>query len=190
MNNKTLLIVCGIIIIGAAAWVLSNQQASKSNEATMSGNEMSNVQEEGMTGNIETEPQGANMEGVSSESGVNMDEQKKMTDSERMTVQPGAYKDYSAETVKAEQNAGQKVVLFFHAPWCPFCREADTAFQSKLDQIPDGVTVLKTDYDSNRELKKQYGVTYQHTFVQIDSQGNQVTKWSGGDIDTLTANLK
>jgi hypothetical protein len=49
---------------------------------------------------------------------------------------------------------------------------------------------LKTDYDSNNELKKKYGVTYQHTFVQIDSNGNMITKWNGGDIDTLKQNLK
>lgn len=102
----------------------------------------------------------------------------------------GAYKDYSAETLKSEQEAGRTIVLFFHAPWCPFCKEADAAFLEKVDQIPQGVTVFKTDYDSNTDLKKKYGVTYQHTFVQIDSNGKQISKWTGGDIDALIKNLK
>ncbi len=46
---------------------------------------------------------------------------------------------------------------------------------------------VKTDYDTERELKKKYGVTYQHTFVQVDAQGNQIKKWGGSN--TLSAVL-
>ncbi len=102
----------------------------------------------------------------------------------------GSYLDYSAATVAAEQKAGHKVVLFFHAAWCPFCKAADAAFKANLGEVPKGVTILKTDYDSQTELKQKYGITYQHTFVQIDSDGNQVSKWSGGDIDNLKKYVK
>lgn len=102
----------------------------------------------------------------------------------------GSYQDYSPETAKAEQAAGHKVVLFFHADWCPFCVEADKQFKAKLDQIPQGVTVLKTNYDTETALKKKYAVTYQHTFVQIDAEGNLSSKWNSGDIDNLKKNLK
>lgn len=120
---------------------------------------------------------------------MNKDESKD-TGQTSVMAKPGAYKDYSESAVRAEQEAGQKVVLFFHAPWCPYCKAANTAFLNNLSQIPAGVTVLKTDYDSNTDLKKKYGVTYQHTFIQIDQQGNLVTKWNGGDIDNLKQNLK
>ena len=40
------------------------------------------------------------------------------------------------------------------------------------------------------DLAKKYGITYQHTFVQIDSQGKEVTKWNGGQTDELAANIK
>lgn len=102
----------------------------------------------------------------------------------------GSYQNYSPELVKSEQGAGRTVVLFFHATWCPECRAADKAFTANLDKIPQGVSLLKTDYDSNPNLKKKYGVTYQHTFVQIDSEGNLVSKWTGGDIDNLIKYLK
>lgn len=102
----------------------------------------------------------------------------------------GSYQDYSTATIATEQKAGNKVVLFFHAPWCPYCKAADIAFKANATSIPAGVTVLKTDYDSNTELKKKYGVTYQHTFVQIDTNGNQVSKWNGGDIDNLIKYIK
>lgn len=105
-------------------------------------------------------------------------------------IKAGSYQDYSEVIVSAEQQAGNKVVLFFHAAWCPFCKAADKAFKEKLSEIPDGVTVLKIDYDSSTELKQKYGVTYQHTFVQIDNQMNLVSKWNGGDVDNLIKYLK
>jgi thiol-disulfide isomerase/thioredoxin len=102
----------------------------------------------------------------------------------------GTYKEYSAETLAVEQAMGHKVVLFFHAKWCPTCKAADANFNANLGKIPAGVTLLKTDYDTEKALKTKYGVTYQHTFVQVDKNGSKVTVWNGGDIDTLIANLK
>lgn len=119
-----------------------------------------------------------------------MEDDKKMDSSDAMTEKHGSYKDYSVATVEAEQKAGNRVVLFFHAPWCPFCKAANVEFMSHANEIPAGATVLKTDYDSNTELKQKYGVTYQHTFVQIDNDENQISKWSGGDIDNLKKYLK
>jgi len=102
----------------------------------------------------------------------------------------GSYKEYSSQTLANEQAAGNKVVLFFYADWCPYCRTADKAFTDNLDKIPAGVTVLKTDYDSNKDLKKKYGVTTQHTFVQIDDKQEKVTLWVSGDVELLQKNIK
>ena len=82
------------------------------------------------------------------------------------------------------------ILLFFYAAWCPYCRTADKAFTDNLDKIPAGVTVLKTDYDSNSDLKKKYGVTTQHTFVQIDDKQEKVTLWVSGDVELLQKNIK
>ena len=102
----------------------------------------------------------------------------------------GIYTDYSAEALqKATANNG-KAVLFFWAAWCPNCKAANADFTAHTDQIPEGVTILKTNYDTEKMLKTKYGVTYQHTFVQIDAQGNAITKWSGGGIADLIKNLK
>lgn len=87
----------------------------------------------------------------------------------------GSYVDYdSAKLANADKG---KVILFFHAPWCPVCREADKNFAGS--PAPDGLTLLKVDYDSSGDLKKKYGVTYQHTYVQVDSGGKLLKKWSG-----------
>jgi thioredoxin-related protein len=47
----------------------------------------------------------------------------------------------------------------------------------------------ETDQEE-KDLAKKYGITYQHTFVQIDSKGNEITKWNGGKTDELLAKIK
>lgn len=105
-------------------------------------------------------------------------------------LQPGLYADYSSDRVEEEQNLGKKVVLYFWAAWCPECRAADADFTANSDKIPAGIALLKLNYDTETELKQKYGVTYQHTFVQIDNNGNLVTKWISGDTDLLEKNIK
>lgn len=89
-----------------------------------------------------------------------------------------------------EEVKDKKRVYFFHATWCETCFAANKEFTEKRDLIPEDVVLFKTDYDSEKELKKQYGITYQHTFVYVDSDGNQVKKWNGGAIDELKTNTK
>ena len=87
----------------------------------------------------------------------------------------GVYTAYASEKL-ANAESGD-VVLFFHASWCPSCKSADSDIMKNT--VPEGLTILKVDYDSETELKGKYGVTYQHTFVQVDKDGKQLKKWSG-----------
>lgn len=107
---------------------------------------------------------------------------------EPLAVTPGAYVPYSASAFS--ESSGKKRVLFFHAPWCPFCIAADKAFNANLSRIPADVVLLKTDYDTEKALKAKYVVTYQHTFVTVDGAGNKIKVWNGGDIEELIANTK
>ena len=85
---------------------------------------------------------------------------------------------YSAYSVAKLANADHsKVVLDFTASWCPTCQEAAKNF--KATATPDGLTLLTVDYDKSTALKQKYGVTYQHTFVQVDKNGKLLKKWSG-----------
>ena len=45
-----------------------------------------------------------------------------------------------------------------------------------------------TDYDTTKDLQKKYGVTYQHTFVQIDSSGKALATWNGGGTQEILDN--
>lgn len=87
-----------------------------------------------------------------------------------------AYVDYTSN--KATHDKGD-VVLFFRASWCPTCKALDKDINANLSSIPSGTTIVDVDYDDSSDLKKKYGVTYQHTLVQVDAEGNQIKKWSG-----------
>jgi len=89
----------------------------------------------------------------------------------------GSYEAYSPEKL-ARAETGD-VVLFFHASWCPSCRSLNSDIEATMSSIPEGVSILKVDYDKETELKKKYGVTHQHTLVQVDKDGNLIKKWSG-----------
>lgn len=89
----------------------------------------------------------------------------------------GTYEVYAPEKL-ARAESGD-VVLFFHAAWCPSCRLLNADIEKNLGAIPQGISILKLDYDTEIDLKKKYGVTYQHTLVQVDKDGNMIKKWSG-----------
>lgn len=104
-----------------------------------------------------------------------------------MMNKSGTYTTYSGEALAMAQKG--KTVLFFHASWCPTCRTADADIVKNIATIPSGVTILKVDYDKEVVLKQKYGVTNQHTFVEIDQSGSLVEKWSGGNLAGIIAKL-
>lgn len=87
-------------------------------------------------------------------------------------------------------NSDKKRVLFFHASWCPTCKVANQEFTNNFNNIPIDIVVFKTDYDNESALKQKYGITYQHTFVYVDGDGDELAKWNGGAIVELIANTK
>jgi thiol-disulfide isomerase/thioredoxin len=119
---------------------------------------------------------------------VSQNEDATNTDQNQSTqTTQGSYQVYELSKL-ALANKG-RVVLFFNAKWCPDCQRADANFQK--ESIPDGLTILSVDYDKYNDLKKKYGVTYQHTFVQVDASGNQIKKWSGSyTVDDVEKNVQ
>jgi len=98
---------------------------------------------------------------------------------------------YSDESLAKATSTGRSIV-FFHAGWCPSCKQAQDDLQANFDKVPQDVTILKTDYDTSKDLKAKYGITMQDTWVQVDSSGKELSKWNSGGkgLETLLANLK
>jgi thiol-disulfide isomerase/thioredoxin len=91
----------------------------------------------------------------------------------------GSYIDYSAYAANPQMYAAGKVVLFFHAGWCPKCKETDDNLTADPSSLPAGLTVVKADFDTETDLRQKYGVGVQHTFVQVDRDGNELRTWTG-----------
>lgn len=105
-------------------------------------------------------------------------------------MKAGSYESYGPEKVALASDT-HDVVLFFRASWCPTCRAADADIKANLSKIPSNLTILDVNYDNSTSLKQKYVVTYQHTFVQVDKDGNLIKKWSGSPtLASLVAEVK
>jgi len=117
------------------------------------------------------------------DNGVMIREQTTVETDETMMKLSTGYVTYSSDYLNKYQ--GKTKVLFFHANWCPTCNAADKEINERLGELPDDLLIIKTNYDKESDLKKKYGVTYQHTFVLVDDQGNELDKWNGGSLDEI-----
>jgi thiol-disulfide isomerase/thioredoxin len=98
----------------------------------------------------------------------------------------GNYITFGTYETSSADFSDTNVVLFFNAAWCSTCKVARDNFEASLDQIPVDLTIVVVDFDTATELRKLYGVTVQHTFVQIDASGQAIGKWSGStSIDEI-----
>jgi thioredoxin 1 len=172
MNKHTKVIVVGIVlvvIVGGAYASMSNK-----NSVIMENEKM--IEEKDM---IEKKDENVIMKDYNIENDSMMKEDKTdMIDKPDSMMKAGTYDTYSAD--KVAQAGTDDVVIFFHASWCPSCRGLNSNIESNIKSIPEGVSILKADYDKEIGLKKKYGVTTQHTLVQVDKDGNLIKKWSGG----------
>ena len=89
----------------------------------------------------------------------------------------GNFSNYSLE--KLQSTSGNKAVLFFAASWCPTCKALELDIKNNIQSIPSNLAILRVDYDTSTTLKTKYGVTYQHTLIQVDSNGNEIKRWFG-----------
>ena len=94
----------------------------------------------------------------------------------------GSYIEYSDTAIA---NADGRILLFFHATWCPQCRslESDILAQG----VPSGVTIIKVDYDTHQDLRQKYGVTVQTTMVEVDNDGTSLQSFVVYNEPTLAA---
>jgi thioredoxin 1 len=72
---------------------------------------------------------------------------------------------YSPAALAAAQQAGQPVVLHFHATWCPTCKAQDKAFDALKSDPSLKVTLMEADYDKEKPLEKQMKVNAQATLI-------------------------
>jgi thiol-disulfide isomerase/thioredoxin len=127
---------------------------------------------------INTKPIMDNSNPQSVESNTQTEPPSSNSTSQTIVQSVGEYKPYSEDLVR-NASPDQNIILFFNASWCPTCRVAVRNIEANLDQIDPNVLILSVDYDDNTSLRRQYGVTYQHTFVQVNSNGDFIKRDQG-----------
>ncbi len=99
------------------------------------------------------------------------------------------YVEYSEEFLSKASKNGNTVLFFAATLWCNTCSALDDELKERSSTLPDGVTVLKVDYDTDRTMRTKYAVTQQHTLVYLDNNENEIRRWIGGDFNTLVQNI-
>lgn len=116
-----------------------------------------------------------------------------MTPSDAMTpdaMAPASFVSYEDYQAAKDKYTDSKVVLFFNAKWCPACQAITKSLTANPGQLPAKTTVVSVDYDSHTDLRQQYEVTMQHTFVQIDAQGMAQRTWLSTSPEALLKELQ
>jgi len=110
--------------------------------------------------------------------------------SETTAVAAGDYIPYESFVTSGDKYSDSKGVLFFNAVWCSTCQQARDNIEASLGEIPEDLVIVVVDFDSSIDLRKKYGVTVQHTFIEIDSAGEPLGKWSGSvTVDQIVEQL-
>lgn len=189
MNTKTIIgIIALAIIVGGGAWYATSKKGQtdalmqKEGEAMMQKEDAMMEQDDAMMQKADEVMEKDVME---KDAMMEKSDDAMQKDDAMMAMEKGGYMPYDASKLAFAEKG--KVVLFFHASWCPTCIALDKDIRANVANIPADVLILDVDYDSAKELRQKYAVTTQHTLVQVDAAGDEVTKWVGSQ--NLTALL-
>lgn len=194
MQNKNMMIVIGAIAalvlliggVGAAAFILlddsddaetAEESMEKDDDKMMKDEDHDSMEKSDDDKMMKDEDHDAMEKDEDSDTMMEKD------DSEASAA--GSYIAYSSEALTEDKN-----VIFFKADWCTTCGRLNRDIEANLDNIPSNVTILDADYDDETDLRSKYGVTFQHTLVQVDQDGNELKQWSGSfDLEELLSEI-
>jgi thiol-disulfide isomerase/thioredoxin len=184
MTKQTKLILAGLFIVAiiTISIVLSRQNFNSNNQTIENYGSTKNTQIEVPLTSLSSNPEMAESKSefkdtTETSTNTSMVGNAKIIDTKTTVNLESGYTNYSQDKLINAKYG--KVILFFHASWCPSCRALDSNIKSNINSIPNNVLILKVDYDSNSDLKQKYGVVSQHTLVQIDQDGSLLKSSKG-----------
>lgn len=99
-------------------------------------------------------------------------------------------KPFSAAALAAAEKANQPVALQFHADWCPTCRTQDKVIQGLMTEKGLDLTILKVNYDTERDLKRRFRVNTQSTLIVLRGQKETARSVNDTTVDGIRGSLK
>ncbi len=97
-----------------------------------------------------------------------------------------AYPSFNEADYNAAMKAKSKILLHFHADWCPTCVKQErilTAMENS--SLLNGVKIFKVDYDHADALKKSFKVSSQSTLIALNGgveSGRVISKTGEADL--------
>lgn len=79
-------------------------------------------------------------------------------------------KPFNEDAFKAATQSGKTIVLDFYADWCPTCQAQKSALETVSSEDSfrsDKVSIFKVDYDSEQQLRNEFGVMRQGTIIVL-----------------------
>lgn len=104
-------------------------------------------------------------------------------------VQAAVELPFTQQRFAALQAEGKPTVVFIHAVWCPTCKKQEIILSELLprDEFKP-LTVLKVDFDKQKNVVNDFGVKYQSTFIVFrdgNEQGRSTASTDRGEIASL-----
>jgi thiol:disulfide interchange protein len=96
------------------------------------------------------------------------------------------------EAIDLAKKKDMKVVLFFHANWCKWCKkmENESFSDDKVKQALKKYILASLDADQNENATSKYGVSGIPALIMIDGKGNVIKKANYMDASKFVSWLK
>jgi thiol:disulfide interchange protein len=107
------------------------------------------------------------------------------------TPSPATYEEYSPSAYAKARAEGRPVFLNFYASWCPFCKEQEPRLRALFEngKFPPGIRAFLVHYNDaetdadDKAIAKEFGVTYQHTYIFLNADGTEAKRTTGTTTD-------
>ena len=100
------------------------------------------------------------------------------------------YQPYSLEKILEAQKEGMNYALFFHASWCSTCHAWKKEVYKNIEQIPENSIIFEVDFDTAKDLKKEFKVLTQTSVLFFNVSGEIIDRAINPTLKRTIKSLK